>query len=50
MLQWIKENKVLSTAIVAAVAVAGVVAYAFTSDELPEELAEVIEEITEANA
>jgi hypothetical protein len=50
MFKWIKENKVLSTVVVAAVAVAGVVAYAFASDELPEELAELVEEVTEANA
>ena len=50
MLQFIKDHKVLSTVVVAAVAVAGVVAYAFTSEELPEKLAEVVEEITEANA
>ena len=49
MFKWIKENKVLST-VVAAVAVAGVVTYAFASDELPEELAELVEEVTEANA
>ena len=49
MFKWIKENKILSTVVVAAVAVAGVVAYAFASEELPEELAEVIEEL-EANA
>ena len=49
MFKWIKENKALSTIVVAAVAVAGVVAYAFASEELPEELAEVIEEL-EANA
>ena len=49
MLQFIKDHKVLSTVVVAGLAVAGVVAYAFASEELPEELAEVIEEL-EANA
>ena len=50
MFKWIKENKVLSTIVIAGLAVAGTVAYVVASDsELPEELAEVIEEL-EANA
>ena len=49
MFKWIKENKALSTIVVAGIAIAGAVAYAFASEELPEELAEVIEEL-EANA
>ena len=50
MFKWIKENKALSIVVVAGIAVAGVVAYAFASEELPEELAELVEEVTEANA
>ena len=51
MLQFIKDHKVLSTVVVAGLAIAGAVAYVVASDsELPEELAEVVEEITEANA
>ena len=50
MLQFIKDHKVLSTIVIAGLAVAGTVAYVVASgSELPEELAEVIEEL-EANA
>ena len=50
MLQFIKDHKVLSTIVIAGLAVASTVAYVVASDsELPEELAEVIEEL-EANA
>lgn len=51
MLQWIKNNKVLSTIIVAGVAVAGVViAKVVNEEEIPEQLQELIEEITAENA
>lgn len=51
MFKWIKENKVLSTVIVAGVAVAGfVVAKVINEEEIPEQLQELIEEITAENA
>ena len=51
MLQWIKNNKVLSTIVIAGLAVAGTVAYVVTrEEELPEQLQELIEEITSENA
>ena len=51
MLQWIKNNKVLSTVIIAGVAVAGfVVAKVINEEEIPEQLQELIEEITAENA
>ena len=51
MLQFIKDHKVLSTIVIAGLAVAGTVVYVVTrEEELPEQLQELIEETTAENA
>nr|DAX15902.1 MAG TPA: hypothetical protein [Caudoviricetes sp.] len=50
MFKWIKENKVLTVIVVAGISALGYLAYKQLDEELPEELQQLIEDITSQNA